>query len=238
MMDRTLKALSLMLSYPTAELQAAMPEIGAVLAADPRLTAATRAALQRLTDDLGQGDLFDLQESYVMLFDRSRTLSLNLFEHVHGESRDRGGAMVSLIETYRAAGFEPATTELPDHLPVLAGIPVDASLRRSAGNLGGRGAYLRRACAPGWCGAKAGMTPRSPLFPSWQARRPTPRPWPACWPSPTTTRPIWPRSTPSGRKPKSPSAPTRTPAARRSATCWRGWTSRASNQPHPLNRSA
>ena len=118
-MDRTLKALSLVLSYPTAELQAAMPEIGAVLAADPRLTAATRAALQRLTHDLGQGDLFAVQESYVMLFDRSRTLSLNLFEHVHGESRDRGGAMVSLIETYRAAGFEPATTELPDHLPVL-----------------------------------------------------------------------------------------------------------------------
>jgi nitrate reductase delta subunit len=54
-----------------------------------------------------------------MLFDRSRTLSLNLFEHVHGESRDRGGAMVSLLETYRDAGFEPATTELPDHLPVL-----------------------------------------------------------------------------------------------------------------------
>ncbi|MFZ1663319.1 MAG: nitrate reductase molybdenum cofactor assembly chaperone [Paracoccaceae bacterium] len=118
-MDRTLKALSLMLSYPTADLQGAMPEIGAVLAADPRLSAPTRLALQRLAKDLGQGDLFDVQESYVMLFDRSRTLSLNLFEHVHGESRDRGGAMVSLIETYRASGFEPATTELPDHLPVL-----------------------------------------------------------------------------------------------------------------------
>jgi nitrate reductase delta subunit len=54
-----------------------------------------------------------------MLFDRSRTLSLNLFEHVHGESRDRGGAMVSLVETYRDAGFDPVTSELPDHLPVL-----------------------------------------------------------------------------------------------------------------------
>jgi len=119
MMDRTLKALSLTLSYPTAELQDAMPEIGAVLGSDPRLTLATRLALQQLAKDVGQGDLFDVQESYVMLFDRSRTLSLNLFEHVHGESRDRGGAMVSLIETYREGGFEPATTELPDHLPVL-----------------------------------------------------------------------------------------------------------------------
>jgi len=119
MMDRTLKALSLTLSYPTVELQAAMPEIGAVFEADPRIAPETMAALQTLTDALGRGDLFDLQESYVMLFDRSRTLSLNLFEHVHGESRDRGGAMVSLIETYRAGGFEPATSELPDHLPVL-----------------------------------------------------------------------------------------------------------------------
>jgi nitrate reductase delta subunit len=119
MMDRTLKALSLTLSYPTTELQAAMPEIGALLGADPRITPDTRTALQALTGALGQGDLYDLQESYVMLFDRSRTLSLNLFEHVHGESRDRGGAMVSLIETYRRGGFEPATSELPDHLPVL-----------------------------------------------------------------------------------------------------------------------
>jgi len=119
MMDRTLKALSLTLSYPSVDLQDAMLEIGAVLGADPRIAPDTRKALQKLAGEIGQGDLFDVQESYVMLFDRSRTLSLNLFEHVHGESRDRGGAMVSLIETYREGGFEPATTELPDHLPVL-----------------------------------------------------------------------------------------------------------------------
>ena len=55
----------------------------------------------------------------MLLFDRSRTLSLNLFEHVHGESRERGGAMVDLLETYRAGGFEPMGPELPDHLPML-----------------------------------------------------------------------------------------------------------------------
>ena len=119
MMDRTLKSLSLILSYPTGELQAAMSEIGAVLASDQRIPPSTQAALQTLVKGLEQDDLYDLQERYVMLFDRSRTLSLNLFEHVHGESRDRGGAMVSLVETYREGGFEPATTELPDHLPVL-----------------------------------------------------------------------------------------------------------------------
>ncbi|NBT31254.1 MAG: nitrate reductase molybdenum cofactor assembly chaperone [Rhodobacteraceae bacterium] len=118
-MDRTFKALSLLLTYPTTELQQAMPEIGGVLAAETRLTAAARRALRPLVQDLASRDIYDLQEQFVMLFDRSRTLSLNLFEHVHGESRDRGGAMVALMETYREGGFEPATTELPDHLPVL-----------------------------------------------------------------------------------------------------------------------
>ena len=119
MRNRTLKAISLLLSYPTAELQAGMPEIGAAITADPQISPELRDALRPLLSRLAQGDIYDVQEDYVMLFDRSRTLSLNLFEHVHGESRDRGSAMVSLLETYRAAGFEPATTELPDHLPVL-----------------------------------------------------------------------------------------------------------------------
>ena len=118
-MDRTLKAFSLILSYPTRELQHAMPEIGGVLASDTRLTTAARRALRPLVEDLAGRDIYDLQETFVMLFDRSRTLSLNLFEHVHGESRDRGGAMVSLVETYREGGFDPVTSELPDHLPVL-----------------------------------------------------------------------------------------------------------------------
>jgi len=118
-MDRTFKALSLILSYPSNELQVAMPEISAVLLSDTRMTTVCRRALSPLLDQLAEADIYELQEAYVGLFDRSRTLSLNLFEHVHGESRDRGGAMVSLVETYREAGFDPATSELPDHLPVL-----------------------------------------------------------------------------------------------------------------------
>lgn len=118
-MDRTLKALSLLLSYPSRDLQEAMPKIGDLLCCDRRLTASAHDSLRPLIHELRDGDLYELEERYVALFDRSRTLSLNLFEHVHGESRDRGGAMVSLLETYRAAGYEPTTSELPDHLPVL-----------------------------------------------------------------------------------------------------------------------
>jgi nitrate reductase delta subunit len=115
----TFKALSALLSYPTAELQAAAPEIAAALAAEKLLPATRVAEIGALLGELAEGDLYDLQERYVFLFDRSRSLSLNLFEHVHGESRDRGPAMVDLIETYRAGGFELEATELPDYLPVL-----------------------------------------------------------------------------------------------------------------------
>ena len=117
-MTRTLKALSALLAYPTAELQAAAPDIGPALEAEGLLDAATIAALRPLLGDLATRDLYDLQERFVLLFDRSRSLSLNLFEHVHGESRERGQAMVDLLETYRAGGFEPVGVELPDHLPM------------------------------------------------------------------------------------------------------------------------
>ncbi len=118
-MHITLKAISALLSYPSEELQQAVGEIAGALADDARLPAASIEALGPLLEELSKLDIYDLQERYVGLFDRSRSLSLNLFEHVHGESRERGGAMVELLETYRAAGFEPATSELPDHLPVL-----------------------------------------------------------------------------------------------------------------------
>lgn len=118
-MIQTFKALSALLSYPSAELQQAIPDIREILAHEAVLSPAGIKAMQPLLHSLSTGDLFDLQEAYVLLFDRSRTLSLNLFEHIHGESRDRGGAMLDLLETYRAGGFDLVGPELPDHLPVL-----------------------------------------------------------------------------------------------------------------------
>lgn len=116
---KTFKVFSLLLSYPSAELQQAIPAMQQVLQQDGLVGPARLQALSVLMEDLRTGDLYDLQERYVLLFDRSRSLSLNLFEHIHGESRDRGGAMVDLLEMYRAGGLDLDGVELPDHLPVL-----------------------------------------------------------------------------------------------------------------------
>jgi nitrate reductase delta subunit len=117
-MAKTFKVLSALLSYPTAELQQAGGELSAALDADGLITGHVRAALQRLIDDIADGDLYDLQERYTLLFDRTRSLSLHLFEHVHGESRDRGQAMIDLKAMYEQAGLDISASELPDFLPL------------------------------------------------------------------------------------------------------------------------
>ena len=117
-MARTYRALAALIAYPTEALQAATGEIAAVLAEEGLVPAPQRAAIDGLLAELAGRDIYDLQERYFALFDRSRTLSLHLFEHVHGESRDRGQAMADLIELYRGHGFEPTASELPDFLPL------------------------------------------------------------------------------------------------------------------------
>ena len=115
---KTLRALAALLSYPTAELVQAAPEIRETIERERLLPAAERAALGRLIDETAAGDLYDLQERDGLLFDRTRSLSLHLFEHVHGESRDRGQAMVDLLKLYQEGGYNPVASELPDFLPL------------------------------------------------------------------------------------------------------------------------
>jgi len=113
------KALSALLSYPTAELREALPEIAAVIATSPLIAPPERNELSALIDEIGEKDLLAAEESYVDLFDRGRALSLHLFEHLHGDGRERGEAMVELKQLYAAAGFVLAARELPDYLPVV-----------------------------------------------------------------------------------------------------------------------
>ncbi len=117
-MAKTFKVLSALLCYPTAELQAAASEFATVLERERLLPEPARQALAPLIEQIAEGDLYDMQERYVLLFDRTRSLSLHLFEHIHGESRDRGQAMVDLAELYEKNGLAISTRELPDYLPL------------------------------------------------------------------------------------------------------------------------
>jgi nitrate reductase molybdenum cofactor assembly chaperone NarJ/NarW len=114
-----LRALGALLSYPRPELRAALPEIAEEIAAATLLAASDRAGLLALVEELRAADPFAAEEAYVELFDRGRSSSLYLFEHVHGEARDRGAAMVELNQLYAAAGLDLAGRELPDYLPVV-----------------------------------------------------------------------------------------------------------------------
>jgi nitrate reductase delta subunit len=128
--------LSALLGYPEQELLDALPEIDAALAEWPQ----ARELLAPLTSLLRNEPLIALQENYVAAFDRNPAHSLHLFEHVHGESRDRGQAMVDLIDEYRRDGFEPAASELPDYVPLflefLGALVADAKEARAEQLLG------------------------------------------------------------------------------------------------------
>ena len=88
--------------------------------------------VRQILSDLLARDLLDAQADYSQLFDRGRATSLLLFEHVHGESRDRGQAMVDLMAQYEQHGLQLDSRELPDHLPLyleyLAQLPKEEAL--------------------------------------------------------------------------------------------------------------
>ncbi|MEI8274986.1 MAG: nitrate reductase molybdenum cofactor assembly chaperone, partial [Hyphomicrobiales bacterium] len=117
-MAKTFKVLSALLAYPSVELQQATADLRTVVETEALVPAAIRRQLDVLLADLAEGDIYDLQERYVLLFDRTRSLSLHLFEHVHGESRDRGQAMVDLLAMYEDKGLAAVKNELPDYLPL------------------------------------------------------------------------------------------------------------------------
>lgn len=117
-MAYTYRALGLLLSYPTPDTAAAMPAVMDALSGERLVPGALVQRLAPLADELSSADLYDSQARYVDLFDRSRSLSLQLYEHIHGESRDRGQAMVELLKLYSSHGLELTAKELPDHLPV------------------------------------------------------------------------------------------------------------------------
>jgi nitrate reductase delta subunit len=115
----TLRVLAALLGYPDARLRGHLPEMAALIADDGVLSVARRGEIDALLAWLAQSDPLDAETAYVATFDRGRATSLHLFEHVHGDSRERGPAMVDLARTYAGAGLVLNEGELPDFLPAV-----------------------------------------------------------------------------------------------------------------------
>ena len=115
----SLRALARLLSYPDSELRSNLSAMRDALHTERAISAGRLAELDVLMETLASGDALDTEAAYVHLFDRGRATSLHLFEHVHGDSRDRGPAMIDLAQTYDKAGLYLAPGELPDYLPVV-----------------------------------------------------------------------------------------------------------------------
>lgn len=115
----TLRTLSALLSYPDRDMRACLPQMREVLRRERALSAHRLAEIDLLIAHLERGSGLEVEADYVAQFDRGRATSLHLFEHVHGDSRDRGPAMVDLAQTYEKAGLYLAEGELPDYLPAV-----------------------------------------------------------------------------------------------------------------------
>ncbi len=134
--SRTLRVLSALLGYPDAALRAQLPEMQPVLRDEAAVSAPRLAELGGLINSLMRTDPLEAEADYVQIFDCGRATSLHLFEHVHGDSRDRGPAMIDLAQTYEQAGLCLAPGELPDYLPAVLEFASTQPPREARGFLG------------------------------------------------------------------------------------------------------
>lgn len=135
-MIKTYKILSLLLSYPNEELQNFLLEVEKELQEERLLQEDKIAEIVKFCKRFNQLDLVNWQEEYVQLFDYSRSVSLHIFEHIKGDSRDRGQAMVNLMEFYKEKGMYLAGKELPDYIPAFLEFLTTLSVTDSAQLLG------------------------------------------------------------------------------------------------------
>jgi nitrate reductase molybdenum cofactor assembly chaperone NarJ/NarW len=115
----TLRVFAALLGYPNDTMRSYLPEMRELMRNEHAVSASREAELDILMAALQHKDAFDVEADYVELFDRGRATSLHLFEHVHGDSRDRGPAMIDLGQTYAKAGLILTEGELPDYLPTV-----------------------------------------------------------------------------------------------------------------------
>lgn len=186
----TLRALAALLSYPDANLRAGLPEIRTAFHTARVLPAAQIEEVDALIDSLEADDPFETESRYVETFDRGRATSLHLFEHVHGDSRERGPAMVDLARTYEQAGLYLGEGELPDYVPVVLEFVSTQPPREAQAFLGEMGhlfggieAALRKRQSP-YAGAMSALLGLAGVTPQKSAKAVADEPLDEAWAEP------------------------------------------------------
>lgn len=116
-MNLGLKALACLLLYPDAVLKDNLQEIKEAVA-ESTLANDQKETLEIFINHMIETPMADLQKEYVATFDIGKKASLNLFEHMHGDSRERGSAMINLKKLYEERGLTIESNEFPDYLPM------------------------------------------------------------------------------------------------------------------------
>ena len=117
-MQRTYKILSLLLDYPDQEIYESLPLINEMATEDAFLNEDELNDLHLFITACSKLSLEEWQMYYVNIFDMSKKINLYIFDHIYGDSRERGQAMVDLKEMYESRGYELTSNELPDYIPV------------------------------------------------------------------------------------------------------------------------
>jgi len=115
---KILTVLSKLIDYPSETLYEHGNEIANLIRYDTHISGEEKIALLKFVNQRFNNSLLDWQADYDGLFERGRSLSLLIYEHIHGESRDRGQAMVNLLKQYQDAGLDIGVRELPDYIPL------------------------------------------------------------------------------------------------------------------------
>ncbi|WP_395344473.1 nitrate reductase molybdenum cofactor assembly chaperone [Ningiella sp. W23] len=115
---KILSLLSRLIDYPSEALYEHGQDVLDYIHASDDLSEQDKNALVSFVSERFANSLLDWQSEYDGLFERGRFLSLLIYEHIHGESRYRGQAMVDLMKQYKAAGLDIGVRELPDYIPL------------------------------------------------------------------------------------------------------------------------
>lgn len=109
-------AASWLLWYPDEQLAQRLPDLQRVVAELPDRTG---QPLSEFLDWFTGQDPLDVARQYVATFDMRRKACPYLTYWTHGDTRNRGMAILHFKQAYLAAGFDAGDAELADHLAVV-----------------------------------------------------------------------------------------------------------------------